>query len=326
MFMIVGEVASVDGTVSEYKILLAPRYITEAVEEGLIAEKRIDDAVARILKIKMKAGLFEDYDGEGNITPQADRLRDALAEEFGSAEHRELARTAVQKSLVLLKNRCRTLPISKNKYDTLYVVGKNADNFGADCGGWTYSWQGFDGNENKSDRDRTILDGITALAAENGIEVVYAADAADIVVDNTKRALAVAVIGESPYAEFIGDAADLSLDETDRATLNALYDTGLPIAVVMVSGRPMIVTDDIDHWNAFVAAWLPGSQADGVADVMFGDVNFTGKLPMTWPKHMEQIPINIGDGQKGLFDYGYGLEYAHHGRRHHYHHRRHLGR
>lgn len=301
MFMVIGTIGS------EYKIALASRFIQEAVAEGKLTEARINDAVSRILRIKIKAGLFEKFDAAGQLTPEAKQVRDELTQEFGSDEHRQVARKVVQRSLVLLKNERHTLPISARKYDTIYVVGKNADNFGADCGGWTYSWQGVDGNALKAEKDRTILDGINALAAEAGLKVVYSANA-QIQVDSA-RALAVAVIGEAPYAEGFGDARDLSLDEQDRATLNGVYATGLPVAVVMVSGRPRIVTDDIEHWNAFVAAWLPGSQADGVADALFGKVNFTGRLPMTWPKTMDQIPINVGDGQKGLFEYGFGLSY-----------------
>ncbi len=297
---------------NQYKYALAHQFIQEAVRDGKISRDRINDAVARILRIKAQAGLFEKFDSAGHPKPSVKRLRENLAADFGSAPHRDVARQAVRESLVLLKNDAETLPLRAAKYDTIYVAGKNAHNLGAQCGGWTHGWQGQDGNAAKTPADHTILEGIEALGRKNNMRVVYS-ESADFPPDpqaaSHRRGVVVAVIGEHPYAEFFGDSNDLSLDAADRATLGKLYKLKLPVVTVMVSARPAIVTDELRNWHAFVAAWLPGTQGEGVADVLAGDYDFSGKLPITWPRSMSQIPINVGDGQHGLFEYGSGLRY-----------------
>jgi beta-glucosidase len=266
-------------------------YLTAAAQSGQIPATRIDDANRRILTQKFKLGLFEQ--------PYADR---SLAATVGSAEHRALAREAVRKSQVLLRN-TGVLPLAKDG-GKIFVAGKSADDIGNQSGGWTLSWQGASGDTVPG---TTILEGIRA-AAGTGTSITYARDGAGI--DGTYRA-AVAVIGETPYAESEGDRpGGLALDAEDEALLARLRATGVPVIVVLVSGRPLDVAAEVDGWAALVAAWLPGSEGAGVADVLFGDYAPTGRLPVTWPLSSDQEPINNGDGKTGLYAYGYGLTYA----------------
>ncbi|GIM91038.1 glycoside hydrolase family 3 N-terminal domain-containing protein [Paractinoplanes toevensis] len=261
-----------------------------AVEAGEIPMSRIDDANRRILTQKFRLGLFE--------KPYADR---AFTRTVGSAEHRELARQAVRESQVLLKN-TGVLPLAKSG-GKIFVAGKSADDIGNQSGGWTLTWQGASGAIVDG---TTILDGIRDTAG-TGTTVTYDRSGAGI--DGTYRA-AIAVIGETPYAEYEGDRpGGLGLDTEDRQVLAKLRAAGVPVIVVLVSGRPMDVASLVDGWDAFVAAWLPGSEGAGVADVLFGDYAPTGRLPMTWPASSAQEPINTGDGKAGLYAYGYGLSF-----------------
>ncbi len=266
-------------------------YLRAAVEQGQIPMARIDDANRRILGEKFKLGLFEE--------PYADR---SAAAEVGSVENRALARQAVRQSQVLLKNRNDVLPLAKSG-GKLFVAGKSADDLGNQSGGWTLSWQGASGNTIPG---TSILQGIRSVAPNTA--VTYSRDGSGI--DNTYRA-AIAVLGETPYAEGQGDRTGaMGLDTTDLAVLNRLKAAGVPIIVVLVSGRPLDIAAQLGDWDALVAAWLPGSEGAGVADVLFGDHAPTGRLPVTWPASASQQPINDGDGKSGLFAYGYGLTYA----------------
>jgi beta-glucosidase len=261
------------------------------VGSGAVSMTRIDDAVRRILRIKSRSGVFEN--------PLADRTL-VNSGAVGCAEHRAVARKAVRKSLVLLKND-NILPISKNS--NVFVAGKCANNIGYQCGGWTISWQGGSGNITSG---TTILQGIQDAVAGTGTvtfnQTGTGASGHDV---------AIVVIGETPYAEGSGDDGDLSLDSTDITCLNNVLGSGVPMVVVLVSGRPLMVNNYIGNWDAFVAAWLPGTEGNGVADVLFGDYNFTGKLPHTWPRTISQVPINNGDSSYDpLFAYGYGLKYC----------------
>ena len=263
--------------------------IKNAVNAGDISMARIDDAVRRILTIKANAGVFDN--------PLADRTL-VNSDAFGSAEHRAVAREAVRKSLVLLKND-GVLPISKSS--NVFVAGKNANDIGNQCGGWTISWQGSSGDITPG---TTILEGIQNAVVEGGGTVKFSENGAG----STGYDVAIVVIGETPYAEGAGDNNTLSLDSTDIACLANISD--IPTVVVLVSGRPLMLSDYISDWNAFVATWLPGTEGDGVADVMFGDYDFTGKLPHSWPIKIQQVPINIGDSSyHPLYAYGYGLDY-----------------
>ncbi|MDD5328214.1 MAG: glycoside hydrolase family 3 N-terminal domain-containing protein [Phycisphaerae bacterium] len=254
------------------------------VSNNQVPMSRIDDAVRRILRIKFRAGLFEH--------PYTDR---SLLSSFGSAEHRAVAREAVRKSLVLLKNQ-GVLPISKNA--DVFVAGSNADSLVNQCGGWTIGWQSMDDDSDTT--GITILDGINMLSTGSVTYNQYGYGAAG-------HDVAIVVVGETPYAEGSGDRTDLHLPY-DTDVIERVRDSGTPYIIVLVSGRPMIVTDEIADADAFVAAWLPGTEGDGVAQVLFGDYPFTGKLSFTWPSSMTQIPINVGDATYDpLFPYGFGL-------------------
>jgi len=266
-------------------------FLTELVSEGKVSQERIDDAVRRILTIKFKLGLFENpYTDRSNI------------DSIGSEEHREIARQAVRESMVLLKNENSLLPLSKD-IDSIVVVGSKGDNIGNQCGGWTLSWQG---STNDRFEGTSILEAIENTVSEN-TEVTFSIDGSEIPSDAD---VAIVVLGENPYAEFTGDDDDLSLLTPDKDVLNNVTDTGIPIIVIILSGRPMIITDEIDQMDALIAAWLPGTEGQGIADVIFGDYAPTGKLSYTWPSSMDQIPINDTDGSQGsLFPFGFGLTY-----------------
>jgi beta-glucosidase len=268
-------------------------HLVEAAEAGQVPMERIDDAVRRILRVKHALGLFDE-----GFSPAADP---ALAERFGGAAHRELAREAVRRSLVLLKNDPAALPLSKQA-GRIHVVGKNADDLGNQCGGWTIKWQGESGEITEG---TTVLEAIRETVAE-GTEVTHAADGsgaagADVVV---------AVIGERPYAEMLGDREDLRLDDADVAAVRRAAEAGAPVVTVVISGRPMILGEVLDASAAVVAAWLPGSEGRGVADVLFGDHAPDGKLPFAWPFSMEQVGVHPDDeGYDPLFPYGFGMSY-----------------
>ncbi|MFC7272414.1 glycoside hydrolase family 3 N-terminal domain-containing protein [Paractinoplanes rhizophilus] len=264
-------------------------YLRAGVESKQIPMSRIDDAVRRILTKKAEFGLFEH--------PLADR---GYAGTVGNAAHRALARQAVRESQVLLKNDDDVLPLAKSG-GKIFVAGKNADDIGNQSGGWTLTWQGASGDTVPG---TTILQGIRDVAG-NGTKVTYDRDGNGV--DNTYRA-AIAVIGETPYAEGEGDRpGGLSLDVEDRLLLTKLSAAHIPVVVVLVSGRPLDVAAELGGMAALVAAWLPGSEGAGVADVLFGDYAPTGRLPVTWHRTADQQPINGGDG---LFAYGYGLSFA----------------
>ena len=269
-------------------------HLTELVNEGRVSSSRIDDAVRRILRVKFAMGLM---DADRSVL--ADR---SLQASFGSAAHRAVARQAVRESLVLLKNGGRTLPLSKGAA-RIHVAGKNADNLGHQTGGWTISWQGGSGNGTPG--GTTVLAAIKKAVSPN-TNVTFS-------VDGTGAAgadVGIAVIGETPYAEMMGDRSDLALGPEDVTAVRNLRAAGIPVVVVVISGRPMILGDLLDQADALVAAWLPGTEGDGVADVLFGDYRPTGKLAYTWPRSMDQIPINQGDARYDpLFPLGYGLTY-----------------
>lgn len=260
-----------------------------AVVNGDVSMDRIDDAVRRILNVKMRMKLFEHPVVGDTKNYQTD---------FGSKDHRSLAQKAVRESMVLLKND-GILPLGK-KTQKIFVGGRNADDIGAQCGGWTVTWQGERGDITQG---TTILEGIRNYAAK---EVTYSKEC----IGAAGHDVAIIVLGEDPYAEFIGDTDDLSLSTQDTECLHNVSNAGVPVVTVLISGRPMIVTDQVADWDAFVAAWLPGTEGEGVADVLFGKYNFKGKLPVTWPKDMSDIPANAGDDlYDPLYEFGYGLHY-----------------
>lgn len=260
------------------------------VQSGRIPMSRVDDANRRILTKKFELGLFE--------RPFADRT---FASTVGSAAHRALAREAVRKSQVLLKNVDDTLPLKKT--GKIFVAGKSADNLGLQAGGWTTTWQGSAGNTYPG---TTILKGIQDAVGTTG-QVRYSADGSGI---DSSYTSAVAVVGETPYAEGKGDRpGSLGLDSGDLATIDRLKASGVPVTVVLVSGRTLDIADQVGRWDALLAAWLPGSEGEGVADVLFGAAKPTGKLSFTWMNSASQQPINDGDGKPALYPYGFGLTY-----------------
>jgi beta-glucosidase len=267
--------------------------LLDLARKGEVPVARIDDAVTRILRVKAAMGLLDPA-----RSPLADRR---LHESFGSAEHRALARRAVRESLVLLKNERKTLPLSRTA-KRIHVAGRNADDLGHQCGGWTITFQGGSG---PTTTGTTVLAGLRA-AAGKATEVTYSKDGSGA----EGADVSVVVVGETPYAEFGGDRTDLSLDAEDLATIARVKRSNAPLVVVLVSGRPLILGDALAQSDAVVAAWLPGTEGQGVADVLFGDHSPTGKLPYSWPRSMDQLPINVGDARYDpLFAYGFGLAY-----------------
>ena len=281
-------------------MLMVPQKYKEAyadlkdlAEKGEVPIARIDDAVLRILRVKFAMGLFDE--GRAQL---ADRR---LHQGFGSAEHRALARRAVRESLVLLKNERRALPLSKTA-KRIVVAGKDADDLGNQCGGWTITWQGKSGTPTPG---TTILAALRA-AAGKGTEIAYAKDGRGAAGADA----AVVVVGETPYAEMLGDREDLALAKEDLDAIANVKKAGVPLVVVVVSGRPLILGDALDIADAVVAAWLPGTEGAGVSDVLFGDYKPTGKLSFSWPRSMSQIPINVGDAKYSpQFPFGFGLTY-----------------
>jgi beta-glucosidase len=259
-----------------------------AVAEGRVPQARIDDAVRRILKQKASFGLWQ--------RPFTDK---ALTATIGSAPHRAVARDAVRKSLVVLKNEGGALPL--RPASRIHLCGFRADDMGVQCGGWSVGWRGRRGAITPG---TTIRQALTEAVGAGRIEFSKdgaGAERADVVV---------VVVGEDPYAEGSGDRADLALNKEDRALIENAKRAGKPMVVVLLSGRPLILGDILDSAQAVVAAWLPGTEGGGVADVLTGAFKPTGKLSCSWPRDMASIPINVGDpNYTPLFPYGHGLSW-----------------
>ncbi len=275
MIMVPG---AVKGGGEHYKTFLS--LFKEAVDEGLITEERLNDAVRRILRIKYRSGLMDN--------PMTDR---SLLDKAGSAEHKAIAREAVQKSLVLLKND-GLLPLNDSL--TYYVTGSGADNIGKQCGGWTIEWQGGLGNITTG---TSIIDGVEEFSSTNRTS------------ENQDYNAAIIVVGEDPYTEMKGDSDELFLSDKDIESIEEVKKMEIPYVVVLITGRPLIVNDIIDNSNAFLVAWLPGTEGGGVADILFGKENLSGKLSFSWPKRMEDIPCNYDNNCDPLYPLGYGLTY-----------------
>jgi beta-glucosidase len=270
--------------------------LKELVNEGRVPMSRIDDAVMRILRVKFAMGMMDK--GKSQL---ADRK---LHSTFGSDEHRAVAREAVRKSVVLLKNDKKVLPISK-QLPRIHVAGKSADNIGNQCGGWTIFWQGKSGNVTQG--GTTVLSAIKSSVSPK-TEVTYSVDGTGA----AGASLAIVVIGEKPYAEGVGDRSDLALDQEDVTAIANLKKTGIPVVVLLISGRPMIIDKALSQADAFAVSFLPGTEGKGLTDVLFGDFKPTGKLSFSWPKSMEQLPLNIHTAKEKydpLFPFGFGLTY-----------------
>ena len=266
------------------------RLAIESVKEGSIPINRIDDAVTRILKIKKKIGLFD--------RPIKDPQNINMV---GSKKHRDLARESVRKSMVLLKNKNKLLPIDRSG-KKISFVGEHADNIGYQCGGWTITWQGGSGDITPG---TSILDAFKATVKDTN-DISYSIYGENI----PDSDIIIAVIGEKPYSEGWGDRKSLDLSDEDKKILKRVKEKNLPYLIILVSGRPLLIEDEIKDCDAFIAVWLPGTEGAGIADVIFGDYPPTGKLSMSWPRSMDQLPINIGDKiYNPLFPFGYGLSY-----------------
>ncbi|KAI5676839.1 hypothetical protein M9H77_07789 [Catharanthus roseus] len=270
--------------------------LTYLVKNKFIPMDRIDDAVERILLVKFTLGLFEN--------PLADL---SLINEIGSQAHRNLAREAVRKSLVLLKNGKSAnnplVPLPKNVSKVL-VAGTHADNLGYQCGGWTITWQGFSGNNDT--RGTTILDAIKSTV-DKDTEVVYLENPDAEYVKSSNFDYAIVVVGEYAYTESAGDSQNLIMLDPGPSVIDNVCGN-VKCVVIIVSGRPIVIEPYISSIDALVAAWLPGTEGNGVTDVLFGDYEFTGKLPRTWFRTVDQLPLNVGDSHYDpLFPFGFGL-------------------
>ncbi|NCF67131.1 MAG: beta-glucosidase [Chloroflexi bacterium] len=269
--------------------------LTHAVEKGDVSQERIDDAVRRILTVKFALGLFE------RPLPNPDHLT-----QVGTDAHLDLAREAVRQSLVLLKNDDDTLPLSKET-PLIFVGGEAADDIGIQSGGWTIEWQGKAGNITPG---TTILEGIEAAVSEDTnvrFNRIGRFERITDAGDNPAIAdVGIAVVGERPYAEGVGDNADLILADGELAVIDRLRESSERLVIILISGRPLIINEPLETADAFVAAWLPGTEGAGVADLLFGEALFSGKLPYTWPRDIIQLPAaGIEDP---LFPLGFGLE------------------
>ena len=270
--------------------------ITAAVNAGEIPMQRIDDAVTRILTQKVRIGLFD--------SPMANDRMPNFEGVVGNDEHRKLALQAVRESQVVLKND-NLLPLKADA--KVFVAGSHANNIGLQSGGWSIEWQGGDGAITQG---TTILEGIKQHAKN----VTFSEDGQGA----AGHDVAVVVVGEKPYAEGLGDYNEqpckncqpLTLSTEQLDTIAQIKATGVPVLVVLVSGRPLLISDELPQWDALVAAWLPGTEAHGVADVLFGTHKPTGKLPVSWPASLEDVSKNTGEtGYIPLFKYGHGLTY-----------------
>jgi beta-glucosidase len=263
-------------------------YLKQLVHEGKVPMDRIDDAVRRILLAKYQFGLFGGRKGSPSLLVA-----------IGSPAHRAVARDCVRKSLVLLQNRNRVLPLSKHA-QRIGVTGKGANNLNVQCGGWTIDWQSMNGMQLTG--ATSILDAVRATVSSQ-TKVIYSRDGRGL----EGCDVVLAVVGENPYAEYKGDRKDLSLDASDRNVIANARKSGAPLVTVLISGRPLLIDSLLKKSDGVIAAWLPGSEGRGVTDVLFGDCKPTGKLPLTWPRTMAQIPTNGGPDVQ--FPFGFGLTY-----------------
>jgi len=296
--------AGVDMNMVPYDYAKFIQTMKDAVNNGDIPESRVDEAVRRILRVKFALGLFEH--------PMPDTKYQVT---IRSREHLDLARQAVRESLVLLKNENNVLPLSKET-PVIFVAGESANDIGLQSGGWTLEWQGKVGNDNDG---TTIFSGIKAAASPD-TRVEFNRDGNFSEFKNSEgnpliADVGIVVLAEQPYSEGVGDQADLSLGEKETKLIVDMGKQSKTVIVILISGRPRVITDQLPLADAWVAAWLPGTEGAGIADVLFGDYPFTGKLSYSWPRSNEQLPININNSEDRigcdapLFPFGYGLKY-----------------
>ena len=277
----------------------------QAVKNGDIPESRVDEAVRRILRVKFALGLFEH--------PMPDVK---YQETVRSQVHLELARQAVRESLVLLRNENNVLPLKKDT-PVIFIAGKGANDIGLQSGGWTLEWQGKPGNE---DKGTTIFSGIKTMVGPNTrVEFNSDSDFGKFKDTHGKPIVAdvgIVIIADRPYAEGFGDQADISLGYAEIKLITEMKKQSKSVVVILISGRPRVITEQLPLADSWVAAWLPGTEGGGIADILFGDYPFTGKLSFSWPRSNEQLPININNAadksgcDAPLFPFGYGLTYG----------------
>lgn len=282
-------------------------------KSGEITAERLDDAVRRILRVKIRAGLFE-QDGVLKKGAPSTRPLAGKKEVLGAPEHREIARQAVRESLVMLKNKNNLLPLVRNQ--KVLVAGDGADNIGKQSGGWSVTWQGTGNSNSDFPGGTSIYGGINQVVSAAGGKATLSVDGSF----TEKPDVAIVVFGEDPYAEMQGDAGTLAYkprDNRDLELLKKFRSQNIPVVSLFISGRPLWVNRELNASDAFVAVWLPGSEGQGVADVIFknaeGNINFDvkGRLSFSWPKKPDQTPLNVGDeNYDPLFAYGFGLSYA----------------
>jgi len=286
--------AGVDMNMVPYAYQLFIETVKKAVNNGDISMERIDDAVSRILTVKFAMGLFE--------KPYSDP---DLFDLVGSEEHRQLAREAVARSLVLLKNDDQVLPLAKD-IPLIFLAGEGADDIGLQCGGWTIQWQGGGGaitpGTTIKDAFESVATGQVQFNRFGKYDNILDKDGNPAIAD-----VGVVVIAERPYAEGVGDDEDLTLNQSDIDLIARVKERSEKVVVIILSGRPLVITEALDLADAWVAAWLPGTEGQGVADVVFGDLPFSGKTPFTWPASMDQLPLGISNSEP-LFPFGFGLE------------------
>lgn len=287
--------AGIDVTMEPFLWKEIYELIISFVEEGKLTEERVDQSVERILTAKFELGLFED--------PYAN---EAYLANVGSEESREVAREAVRKSLVLLKNDVQdngqTIMESIKDYENIFIAGFGADDMGTQCGGWTIAWQGQTGDCTEG---TTILEGIEEAVGDTK-NITYSVDGSGVPAD---AEAAIVVLSEPPYSEMFGDVSysNLTFAQSEWAVVDKIREQSpdLPIIAVLLTGRTITIADYIDEFDGVICAWLPGTEGAGIADVMFGDYDFTGKLTYTWFWRGQDIKDR--DAARILFEYGYGL-------------------
>ena len=279
----------------------------EQVRSGAIDIKRLDDAVLRILNVKKHLGLFD-----GRIPHEYNQNF------IGHSSHRDLARKAVRESLVLLKNQESILPFKPNK--SFLIIGEQSKYIENQMGGWTITWQGktWEGtsiSNNDFPNTLSIFDSISEKIIDSGGRIEYSKDGSF----KDKPDYVIMIYGETPYAEGFGDIEDLDFSSKNINILNqmkAISNMDIPIISLFISGRPLIIDEELNYSNAFVSIWLPGTAIEGINDVIFSNLDnsinfdFKGKLPYSWPSSNSSNPLNNGDDDYDpLFEYGYGLTY-----------------
>lgn len=293
--------AGIDMNMVPYDYVEFTSTLQEAVENDDVSMERINAAVTNILTVKMELGLFENPYGDADLHAS-----------IGSDEHRAVAREAVAQSLVLLKNENNALPLNADAEQTVFISGAVGDSVGYQSGGWTIEWQGSTANLTRGTSIRRAIQnsfGDNTRVRYSSLGRFNDADG------NPERAdIGVVVVGEAPYAEWFGDDASLTINSRDRQLIDSMREQADTVIVILISGRPMVIDEQLNLADAFVAAWLPGTEGTGVADVLFGERDFVGQLPFTWVRNIDQLPYDFDNMpmtgcEAPLFPYGYGLTY-----------------